>query len=108
MKASPSISMISSEIIAGCECFFAARSPARPWINTPVIAATSGLYPWARNDVMIPVRTSPLPAVAIPGFPVELKNILPSAFAIAEYAPFKTILQLYFMDKSLSLPRRSY
>ncbi len=36
----------------------------------------------------MPVNTSPLPPVAIPGFPVELKNTSPAGVAIAEWAPF--------------------
>ena len=53
--------------------FSFAISPANPWAKTPNLHASSLSYPCAIKPSRIPVKTSPLPAVAIPGLPVELK-----------------------------------
>ena len=50
-----------------------------------MMAASSGGYPCASKEPIIPVSTSPLPAVAIPGFPVELKCMVPSGKAMAVF-----------------------
>ena len=57
-----------------------------------MMAASSGEYPCDSKEPIIPVSTSPLPAVAIPGFPVELKCMVPSGKAMAVFAPFKTTI----------------
>jgi len=51
---------------------FAAMSPAWPCVCTANIAASKASRPWAIRAVIIPVSTSPDPAVAMPGFPVLL------------------------------------
>ena len=50
------------------------RSPASPWIKVPRRAASPATYPWPHKLPMIPERTSPDPAVAIPGFPFSLNK----------------------------------
>ena len=72
----------------------AATSPAFPCMNTPNKAASAGVYRCARSDNIIPVKTSPLPAVAIPGLPVELKKHVPFGNVMAVCAPFCTIIIL--------------
>ena len=49
-----------------------ARSPARPWTNTPRPTASSVRRPWAISPPISPVSTSPVPPVAMPGLPVGL------------------------------------
>ena len=44
----------------------------QPWMKTPNWAASNAGSFWARSAAMTPVRTSPVPPVAIPGFPVVL------------------------------------
>ena len=46
-----------------------ARSPAFECNQVPQTAASSTVEPWAIRDPMIPARTSPIPADAIPEFP---------------------------------------
>jgi hypothetical protein len=52
-------------------------SPDNPWRYVPAIAAFGAEKPWATSDAMIPVKMSPEPAVAIPGFPVGLIVVKP-------------------------------
>ncbi len=70
----PKNAAISLAIRASCPSSEAARSPAIPCRKTPVSAASSAAYFCASKDKIIPVNTSPLPAVAIPGFPFVLKK----------------------------------
>ena len=46
------------------------ESAANPWMYTPQRAASLGERPWARNALIIPAKTSPLPPLARPAFPV--------------------------------------
>ena len=62
----------------------AAMSPASPCTYIPMRQASFWLYPLARSAVIMPVSTSPLPAVAIPALPVELKATVPSGMQRAE------------------------
>lgn len=47
----------------------AAMSPATPWRYTPMMAASSGEYPCASKEPIIPVSTSPLPGCRHSGIP---------------------------------------
>lgn len=73
-----------------------ARSPAFPCSHTPKMAAFSGVYPCANREVRMPVRVSPLPAVAMPEFPVELMCNVPSGRDMLVYAPFKMMMMFFF------------
>ena len=68
----------------------AAISPARPWSHTPPAAASMGAVPWASNDAMSPVSTSPLPPFARPEFPVVFTRTFPEGPAVTVRWPFKT------------------
>ncbi len=66
-------------------------------------AQAGGLFavcPWARRLPIIPVSTSPVPPVAMPGLPVELMNTRPSGDATTVPAPFSTSVTLYFARES--------
>ena len=67
-----------------------ARSPARPWRYVAKHAASHGDNPCANKPAIIPVRTSPVPAVANPGLPVELMAMRPSGAATIVPAPLRT------------------
>ena len=51
-------------------------------MNVANRAASQGSRPRARNEPTAPVSTSPVPALAIPGLPLELTAIRPSGAAI--------------------------
>ena len=69
----------------------AARSPERPWINTPLRTASSSGNPRPDMAAIVPVRTSPEPAVAIPALPLRLMKTRRSGVPIRQWAPFRTI-----------------
>src|SRR5262245_38905709 len=75
MSAAGSASRISPAIIPRLPCRRAAISPARPWTKQPTAAASPGSIPCARSPAIVPVRISPAPAVAIPGFPVAFSTV---------------------------------
>ena len=87
LKALGRYSTMSLAIKPSSDKSAAARSPARPWRYTPSRTATSGVYVWAKSERMMPVSTSPEPAVAMPGLPVGLKYTFPSGVTMAVYAP---------------------
>jgi hydroxyethylthiazole kinase-like uncharacterized protein yjeF len=68
----------------------AARSPAKPWIKTPFLTASSSDRPRPNRAAIVPVSTSPEPAVAIPELPLKLINTCSSGHAIREWAPLRT------------------
>ena len=69
-----------------------ATSPAMPWRKTPATAACCGSIPCAMSPAMVPVRTSPDPAVAIPALPVGLAKRRPSSRATSVGAPLITMV----------------
>ena len=52
----------------------AARSPASPWRYTAALSTSAGATPCARSPPAMPVSTSPVPPVAIPGLPVGFRS----------------------------------
>ena len=70
----------------------AARSPANPCMKTPFRTASSRGRPRPDMAAMVPVSTSPEPAVAIPELPLRLMKTLSSGRPIREWAPFSTII----------------
>src|SRR5581483_5480803 len=71
----------------------AARSPAIAWRKTARRARSAvppGAERRARTAAAIPVRTSPEPAVAIPGLPWAQMALRPSGSATTVWAPFST------------------
>ena len=60
-----------------------------------MMAASSGGYPCASKEPITPVSTSPLPAVAIPGFPVELKCM------VDDYIVFRGYVCDTFQSRSI-------
>jgi len=62
----------------------AARSPEKPCRKTPVLSASSKPRPRPYIAAIVPVRTSPEPAVAIPEFPLILTNTSSSGYPIKE------------------------
>ncbi len=73
--------MISPAIRECSPVLSAAMSPASPWRYTPRIDASRGGRFCPVRDAIMPVRTSPVPAVAMPGFPVLLIKTRPSGDA---------------------------
>ena len=61
-----------------------------PCTSTPSRAASSAPIPCASSAPMIPVKTSPAPAVPSAGFAVGLMNTVPSGLAVSVRAPFST------------------
>ena len=59
---------ISEDVMPAAPRDFLAIAPAAEWIYTPEVAASNADNPCASIDVMIPAKTSPDPAVAIPEF----------------------------------------
>ena len=55
--------------------------------------ADSNDKPWAQKPAIIPVKTSPLPALASAELPVWLINILPFGIAITDSWPFNKTIQ---------------
>ena len=77
LKASGSEST-TSEATSPTWC--GASSAARPCAKAPAAAAVRASIPFARNDAITPVRTSPVPAVASAGVPeVETRTPSPGA-----------------------------
>ena len=62
--------------------------------HTPTLAASLLLKPCATNEDIIPVNTSPMPAVAIPGLPSRQTHNSFSVSLIRVPAPFNTITPL--------------
>ena len=60
----------------------ASSSPALPCMYAPTIHASSGLYFCASKAVIIPVKISPMPPLAIAGLLVGLKYNLPCGVPI--------------------------
>ena len=67
--------MISDAIKDVCVNFLAAMSPAMPCKYAPTLADSNPSIPQPTKAAIIPVKTSPLPAVAIPGLPVLLMAV---------------------------------
>ena len=67
-------------------------------------------YFCASKPVIIPVSTSPAPAVAIPALPVELKYPFPSGVAIKVWWPFNTIkiLSSFAFFRAMSILSKSF
>ena len=85
----------------------AARSPARPWIHTAPAAAITGPAPWASNEAMSPVSTSPLPPLARPELPVVFTSTFPSGPAGTVRWPFRTKKQPCSRAKARAAPTGS-
>ena len=96
--------MISDAIIVSIVLLIAAKSPAAPCKYTPRMDACKDEYPCANKDVIIPVSTSPQPAVAIPGLPVVLKNNSPAGEEMEVFAPFKNIKFNYVFHATCKAP----
>ena len=88
-------SMMLLAVMLHSDCFLWAKSPDLPCIHTPKeahVAASNWLSLfWAKIARSNPVRTSPLPAVAIPGFPVVLMYISPLSPVICVLCPLYTM-----------------
>ena len=85
----------------------AARSPARPCRYIPSRQASACGSPLASSAVRMPVSTSPLPAVAMPAFPVELNSTWPSGRHRAEWCPFNIMYICSRLAMSMALASRS-
>lgn len=94
--------MMSAAVSAVLPYLSAAISPASPCMYVAMRAAVTESCPRANRASTMPVRVSPLPAVAIPGFPVLLKWMSPSGVHIAEQAPFNIMQMLYFCASSVA------
>src|SRR5262245_58535183 len=68
----------------------AARSPASACSSTPAAAASGGGTPPASSAATMPVSTSPLPAVAMPGLPRSQTQVGGSGPCTSVCAPFST------------------
>src|SRR5271157_3853473 len=87
-----------SRSVATSECsptVSAATSPANPCRCTAATAARAASFGiCARTPAVIPVRISPVPPVAIPGFPVGFTHADPSGSAMTVRLPFNTSTSL--------------
>ena len=63
--------------------------------------------PWAKKPTIMPVNTSPVPAVAMPGLPVGQIATAPSGRAMTVRAPFKTTNTPRSRAKRAAVPIRS-
>src|SRR4029453_9374031 len=72
LSASPRFATTSVAVIATWPSSASARSPAAPCRNTASRQAASASRSWASHAAIMPVRTSPVPPVAIPALPVGL------------------------------------
>ena len=75
---------------SAAEVFAWASSPARACSHTPSSAALAASRPCASSAPTMPVSTSPLPAVAMPGLPPRHTALSMPAAAINVPAPFST------------------
>lgn len=91
-RAAGSSEIRSSAIYPTAPILFATRSAAWPCRNTPSASASNGSSFAAISAPTIPDSASPIPGVAIPGFPLELIVTLPFASATTECAPFSSTL----------------
>src|SRR4029077_16075830 len=66
-------------------------SAAAPCAKTPNAAAVAASRPCASRPPMMPESTSPMPPLAMPGFPVGEIATAPSGAAITVGPPFKTV-----------------
>src|SRR5579875_2344772 len=98
ISAAPSFSGISPAITPTGRSLRAAV-PARPCQKAASRAASTGASPWERNVAIIPVRTSPVPAVASAGSPLVLTWIsVPSSISVTW--PFKSVVIPYCATKA--------
>ena len=67
-----------------------------------------GTKPWAINPPMMPLRTSPVPPVAIPGLANDATLTAPSGWPINVLAPFSTKVTFHFVAYSRVTAIRSF
>ena len=66
-----------------------AREAVQIYAETRAVCANGAYRYCAVSPASIPVSTSPVPPVAMPGFPVELMHALPSGAATTVCCPFR-------------------
>ena len=101
------VSMRSVATRERCPFLEAAKSPAHPCKYTAALAESVRLSPWQINPPSMPVRTSPVPPDAMPGFPVGLTKTSPDGVETMVRAPLRTTWQRKSAANCLAVPIRS-